>query len=134
MARRGLGRERRLRSARDFRRVQRAGVRVRTAHFLLVVGAQGAPGAPRLGLVVSKKSGNAVARNRIKRLVRECFRASPRLLPDGIDLVVVSLGRAPGLDLATVRGEWSGVQRELSAAVARALARRPSPTHVGRRP
>ena len=42
----------------------------------------------RLGLSVSKKSGNAVARNYWKRSIREAFRRSRAELPVGIDVVV----------------------------------------------
>jgi len=43
----------------------------------------------RLGLSVSKKIGNAVVRNRWKRLIREAFRTSQSVLPGGLDLVVL---------------------------------------------
>jgi ribonuclease P protein component len=42
----------------------------------------------RLGLSVSKKSGNAVARNYWKRSIREAFRRNRAEFPTGIDLVV----------------------------------------------
>lgn len=43
----------------------------------------------RLGLTVSRKMGNAVQRNRIKRVVRDLFRRHrPSLLPRAYDLVV----------------------------------------------
>lgn len=46
-------------------------------------------GAWRLGLAVTRKSGNAVLRNRVKRIVREFFRLHQDILPFGADIVVV---------------------------------------------
>ena len=44
---------------------------------------------PRLGCSVSRKIGNAVVRNRYKRLFREAFRLSQHDLPAGVDLVLI---------------------------------------------
>ena len=44
---------------------------------------------PRLGLVVSRKCGNAVVRNRWKRALREAFRLAQHELPRNLDLVVL---------------------------------------------
>jgi ribonuclease P protein component len=62
---------------------------------------------PRLGLAVPKAVGTAVIRNRIKRQLRELFRARLDGLPRGNDYVLVV---RPGLaEAAEARGfEWLG--------------------------
>jgi ribonuclease P protein component len=126
-----FGADRRLRKHAEFARAQsdRGTRRVGTAHFTLLLAAQRQPGPSRLGLVVGRRIGGAVQRNRVKRLCRECFRTHPDLLPVGVDLIVIARPGAPELDLERVRSEWLGVERLLQKRAAEALARASGPHH-----
>jgi len=53
-----------------------------------MVGSPGPPGPPRLGLVVSKRCGPAVRRNRIKRRLRSA--ADMLILKPGMDYVIIA--------------------------------------------
>lgn len=44
----------------------------------------------RVGIVVSKKVGNSVIRNRIKRLIKESYRLNNSKLIDGYDLIFIA--------------------------------------------
>ncbi len=48
----------------------------------------------RLGIAVSKKVGKAVARNRMKRVVREVFRKNRASFPRACDIVVIPKKKA----------------------------------------
>lgn len=96
----------RLRRRSEYLEIQARGRRVHTAHFvLLLCPREGAQGGARLGLTVSKKVGNAVRRNRVKRLVREAFRRGGTAFPAGHDVVVVAKNGAADLGARAVRAE-----------------------------
>ena len=118
-----MGRDRRLRKRVDFLRVQRVGVPVRTSHFVLLVCGRHEKGPTRMGIVVTKKNGNAVVRNRIKRLCRECFRLTP-ILPEGVDFVVIAKAGAEDLGLGGVQAEWRAAQPRLKTACEKVLGER----------
>ncbi|HEY8088534.1 MAG TPA: ribonuclease P protein component [Polyangiaceae bacterium] len=121
---------RRLRKHGEFVLAQRSGRRVGTPHFTLLVAPQPPPPRPaRMGLVVAKRVGSAVGRNRVKRLCRECFRTWPELLPDGVDLVVIAREGAAGLGLRQVQAEWRAVGPLLKKRAVEALARAGRPHH-----
>ena len=78
----------RLRKKKEFEKVFQEGKVLKNGKLVLYV-MPNSLGVSRLGLVVSKKVGNAVRRNRVKRLLREAYRLNKHLLKASVDVVVI---------------------------------------------
>ena len=87
-----LPKSQRLKSTDDFKRCY-DGLRAGDDHLLLF-SVSNDLNTTRVGVSVSKKHGNAVARNRKKRLLREAFRLVQHDLDKGNDYVVVPRQRS----------------------------------------
>jgi ribonuclease P protein component len=101
-------RRHRLSRSRDFDAVYRQG-RSTSTRFLVLYwfDREDEPGDVRLGLAVPKAAGNAVARNKIKRQLREVWRARLDRVPGGRDYVLIA---KPGLSEAIAANgfDWLG--------------------------
>ena len=84
-------------------------------HRLIVYAAPNDLDHARVGLVVSKKVGNAVARNNWKRLLREAFRLNQHDLPTSHDYILL-----PRKD---VEPELNALQRSLLQVAKRAVGK-----------
>lgn len=112
----------RLHRRTEYLYVQREGVRVQTAHFVVYAARFCHDDTIRLGTAVSRRVGGAVVRNRLKRRIRECFRLQLRCgLPGGTGVVVIGRRGAGALLMRSV-------MRELDSAVGH-LRPRLSRTH-----
>ena len=92
---RGFQKTSRILKRGEFRAIQRSPLRVTTPHFI-VYGRRRRRPDQRIGITVSRKVGNAVARNRVKRWVREAYRNHRQKWPSDLDFVFVARrGRYP---------------------------------------
>ncbi len=101
----------RITRAAEYKFVFERGERVAGRHFVCHVARQEGGGC-RLGFAVSRKVGNAVARNRVKRRLREFFRTHRDGFAPDVLLVVVAKPGAADLD-------WSGLSGELERLLRR---------------
>jgi ribonuclease P protein component len=100
----------RLSSPAAFRSVFSTGHSYAHGAVVLYVAKRATGGGPaRAGLVVSRKVGGAVARNRAKRLLREALRLEGRELPEGLDLVVVARPSVAGVSYREIAGDIRNV-------------------------
>jgi ribonuclease P protein component len=107
----------RLSRSAEFERAYLHGRSTANRHLVLYAFANPAAARPRLGLSVSRKIGNAVQRNKVKRLLREAFaHAEPSLLA-GQDVVLVA--RPPAGELAEREG-LHGVEASLTELIEKA--------------
>ena len=89
---------------------------------LVINAVQNQLGRTRLGLSIGRKVGNAVVRNRWKRIIREAFRLNRSKLPVGIDFVVRPRKGAQ-CEFAAISVSLEGLLRRL----AKKLPRSPDP-------
>jgi len=105
----------RLRTRREYVAAQQGGRRVAT-RFLTMLVVPNSVGHDRLGIIASRKLGNAVVRNRAKRRVRELFRLREMKVStepvQGFDLVVI-----PRRELASAAS--NGLKTDFASALGR---------------
>jgi len=80
------------------------GRRYYTKNFLVIL-KQNRRDITRLGITASKRVGNAVKRNRTKRLIREFFRLNKQQIPKGYDISIIALRVNDALNICTVQEE-----------------------------
>jgi ribonuclease P protein component len=112
-----FGAELRLRSKLQFDAIYASGRRLDDRYFGLRVKPNGL-GHPRVGLAVAvKTAGNAVSRNRLRRLVRESFRLAQHELP-AVDVVVAAKFPAAEAPAPTLRASLATLWQRVASTCA----------------
>lgn len=94
----------RLKKNSEFKTVFSCGESVATRGFVLYR-RNNQTGKNRVGFVASKRLGNAVKRNRVKRLMREAFRLHAKNIKQGYDMVFIARQPSAGYDYAKAATE-----------------------------
>lgn len=96
----------RIQQGRDFSRTRQDGQRLVYGCLIANWRKLPADSHPRVGVVTSSKIGNAVVRNRARRLLREAFRLHQHDLTQPVDLVLVARASIVGKGLAAVEKDF----------------------------
>jgi ribonuclease P protein component len=106
-----LGRPSRLAQSRDFARVRQRGERLALGCLIANWHRLPAGTAPRLGVVTSRRIGDAVARSRARRLLRESFRLHQYDFAHPVELVLVARNSIAGKKFAQVEQDFLAALR-----------------------
>ena len=85
----------------DFKTVYSKGKSKANRYFVVYVLENGKE-YNRIGISVSKKTGNSVERHRIKRLIKESYRLHEKMFNSGLDIVVIARSGAADLSFKYV--------------------------------
>lgn len=108
-----MHRSHRLRKNEHFQEVFQKGSSSANKQFVVYFSKQAGQAAFRLGISVSKKIGNAVARNRVKRLIREAVQDVESAIPAELDLVLIA---RPGIEEMSLEAIRQSLQHVLKRA------------------
>ena len=81
----------------------------------------------QFGLITGGKLGNAVVRNRIRRLLREIVRAHRAEIAPGWQMVIIARWRAPKATLAELENDWLRLARRMNVLSQKLPAPPPAP-------
>jgi len=98
----------RLRNRADFSRVYRGGKSYANSQFVVYISKQHIADPFRLGISTSKKIGNAVVRNRMRRVVKEIVRKlEPKIAAHAPQIDIILIVRKPAITLSYIELEKS---------------------------
>jgi len=97
---------------REFLQLKRCGKKIQDRNFIVIY-SDGRFEKNRIGITVSKKIGNAVKRNKIKRLIREHFRVNRDKIAEFMDINVIAKKKAGEISADLVFKSLDGIFNQI---------------------
>jgi ribonuclease P protein component len=82
--------QQRISTSAEYQAILKNGIKVSDRFFRIAVSRNPQQSSAKIGIIVSKKVGPAVTRNRVKRIVREIYRLNQRNITADLNLVVIA--------------------------------------------
>ncbi|MEZ4705182.1 MAG: ribonuclease P protein component [Bdellovibrionota bacterium] len=102
----------RVRKAAEFQQIKQRALKIHSRRLMLMVCASNPEQQARLGVIVTKKTGGAVVRNRWKRKLREYFRNRPEQFSQGSDYLLIVKSKTKGWPTDDVERELNELHRK----------------------
>lgn len=112
-----------LKSNRAFRRLYARGKQAVSPTLVLYI-RKNKLGWNRLGITTSKKLGNAVTRNKVRRRIREIYRLHEEELRSGLDLVIVARVRGVHVSYWALDRDFMKLTRKLELLKAEKMGKK----------
>ena len=116
-ARLRLTRAMRIRQGSDFARLKRQGRRLARGCLVINWLELSADSQSRFAVITTRKLGNAVVRNRCRRLLRECFRVHQHALRQPVEMVMIARRSLVGRKYASVEKNYLAVMHDAKLIV-----------------
>jgi ribonuclease P protein component len=101
-----FSRSSRLSRASEFSLVKASGKSWTGKHLVLAILAREPEAAPRIGIITTKRLGNAVYRNQIRRRIREIFRLNQHRIRNGFWIVIIARRSAALATFDELQRDW----------------------------
>jgi ribonuclease P protein component len=101
-----FSRSSRLGRASEFSLVKASGKSWTGKHLVLAIVRRETEAAPRIGIITTKRIGNAVSRNQTRRRIREIFRLNQHRIQKGVWLVTIARRSSANATFDELQRDW----------------------------
>ena len=108
-----FGRSSRLRRSSEFKLVRESG-KSWTGTYLVLKALNRGAGLARLGVITSRRLGNAVVRNRVRRRMREIFRLNQHQIREGYWIVTIARASSAFAAYQELERDWLRLAKRAS--------------------